>query len=271
MLQGSKATPLFLSAMLLLASAHAATATYTVNYFGPGGVPPVTATSGEVFNFGVYPINANTTVNFQIINNSLTASLAVGKPSCTSSSSVFTVTGGNFTLAPNSTTDITVSEAGPVAAFYSCSFSVTLGGATFTASVQETVAGSTMAAWWNATNANIAQCSTWPFATTPSGTPESMDFVIGNATNVPLDIYSTSVGSNDDCFFLLSGPAASIPPHGSSSGRIRLFSTGDVYCSGEVTLMTSDMYYQSFTFFTSGYVGTAPYTDVYWAPICPAN
>ena len=96
-------------------------------------------------------------------------------------------------------------------------------------------------------------------------------FDIGNASGTPLTISSATVGSNDNCFFLLTSPTSPIAPHSSSTGRVRLYATSSVECEGLVSLTTSDSTYPYFSFFVKGYVGPAPWVDPYVGFLCPSN
>jgi len=281
MLRGTKAA-LGLSAGLLMmtvARTADATASYSISYFAPSGAPPVSVNqSGLTFNYGVYPDHQVVTGSFQITNNSTTSPLSISTPSCTSTTSIWNMLGGNVSLPPLYTTSINISYSGDLLTqngppfFISCNFSVTIGGTPFTATMAETAtANGTLTAWWNATDAVITNCSSSSFSTTPVDTPISQVFDIGNPSNAQLVISSVSVESNANCFFLLSSPTSPVAPHASSQGRIRLYATSNTECKGFVSLTTSDSTYPYFSFFINGFVGSAPYNDPPLNVTCPGN
>jgi hypothetical protein len=113
---------------------------------------------------------------------------------------------------------------------------------------------------WNATGAPIQNGQTYPFNSTTAGTPVSELFNVFNNGSATLTIGSVTVSSPAGCFTLITTPASSVAAGSSTVGRVRLFSTTPVACTGTVTITSNDPTNPTFTFNLTGTVTTVPYS-----------
>ena len=96
--------------------------------------------------------------------------------------------------------------------------------------------------------------------TTTAGTPISESFTLSNFGSAALTIDSFTVTSPAGCFILLDPPASPVAANGgTTTARIRLFSTTPVSCTGTVTI-TSNAPGSPFTFNLAGTISAVPYS-----------